>query len=162
MMPPCLTLSIIRYGSRVKWSNPGKGVVPSPIHWCSSYRKGSLRVTLDYRRQLYLLIYTGVGQNNGNIWKFQTNLFQYGFLIVAALLWNLSLCGSLLKVLLETGLSRWSLSSAVIFRVVFRWSFLTIHARVRQYPSDSFHFLLEICFCSEVSLFSLSRDSIPY
>ena len=21
---PCLTLSIIRYGSRVKWSNPGK------------------------------------------------------------------------------------------------------------------------------------------
>ena len=26
---PCLTLSIIKYGSRVKWSNPGKGVVPS-------------------------------------------------------------------------------------------------------------------------------------
>ena len=26
---PCLTLSIIRYVSRVKWSNPGKGVVPS-------------------------------------------------------------------------------------------------------------------------------------
>ena len=26
LMPPCLTLSIIRYGSRVKWSNPGKGV----------------------------------------------------------------------------------------------------------------------------------------
>ena len=22
LMPPCLTLSIIRYGSRVKWSNP--------------------------------------------------------------------------------------------------------------------------------------------
>ena len=52
-MSPCLTLSIIRYGSRVKWSNPGKGVVPSPTPWCSSYRKGSLRVTLDYGRQLY-------------------------------------------------------------------------------------------------------------
>ena len=26
LMPPSLTLSIIRYGSRVKWSNPGKGV----------------------------------------------------------------------------------------------------------------------------------------
>ena len=52
-MPPCLTLSIIRYGSRVKWSNPGKGVAPSPTPWCSSYRKGSLRVTLDYGRQLY-------------------------------------------------------------------------------------------------------------
>ena len=30
-MPPCLTLSIIRYGSRVKWSNPKKGVHP-PLH----------------------------------------------------------------------------------------------------------------------------------
>ena len=28
-MPPCLTLSIIRYGPRVKWSNPGKAVAPS-------------------------------------------------------------------------------------------------------------------------------------
>ena len=35
LTPPCLTLSIIRFGSRVKWSNPGKGVVPSPTHWCS-------------------------------------------------------------------------------------------------------------------------------
>ena len=53
LMLPCLTLSIIWYGSRVKWSNPGKGVAPSPTPWCSSYRKGSLRVTLDYGRQLY-------------------------------------------------------------------------------------------------------------
>ena len=30
LMRPYLTLSIIRYGSRVKWSNPGKGVAPSP------------------------------------------------------------------------------------------------------------------------------------
>ena len=46
LIPPCLTVSIIRYGSRVKWSNPGNGVAPSPTPWCSSYRKGSLRVTL--------------------------------------------------------------------------------------------------------------------
>ena len=39
LMPPCLTLSIIRYGSRVKWSNPGKGVVPSPTPWCSKLSK---------------------------------------------------------------------------------------------------------------------------
>ena len=44
LMPPYLTLRIIRYGSRVKWSNPGKGVAPSPTPWCSSYRKGSLRL----------------------------------------------------------------------------------------------------------------------
>ena len=41
-----------------KWSNPGKGVAPSPTPWCSSYQKGSLRVTLDYGRQLYLLYIT--------------------------------------------------------------------------------------------------------
>ena len=29
-MPPYLTLSSIRYGSRVEWSNPEKGVAPSP------------------------------------------------------------------------------------------------------------------------------------
>ena len=38
-MPPCLTLSIIRYGSRVKWNHPGKGVAPSPTHWCSKLSK---------------------------------------------------------------------------------------------------------------------------
>ena len=29
LMPPCLTFSIIRYGSGVKWSNIGNGVPPS-------------------------------------------------------------------------------------------------------------------------------------
>ena len=47
LMSPCLTLSIIRYGSRVKWSNPGNGVVPPPTPCCSSYWKGSLLVTLE-------------------------------------------------------------------------------------------------------------------
>ena len=32
-----LTLSIIRYVSRVKWSNPGKRVVSSLTPRCSSY-----------------------------------------------------------------------------------------------------------------------------
>ena len=56
MKPLCLTLSIIRYRSRVKWRNPGKGVAPFPTPWCSSYRKGSLQVTLDYGRQLYFYL----------------------------------------------------------------------------------------------------------
>ena len=46
LMPPCLTLNFIRYGSRVNWSNPGNGVVPSPTDRCSSYWKESLRVIL--------------------------------------------------------------------------------------------------------------------
>ena len=37
LIPPCLTLSNIRYVSKVKWSNPGKGVAHSPTPWCSSY-----------------------------------------------------------------------------------------------------------------------------
>ena len=47
LTPPCLILSIRRYGSRVKWSNPGKGVAPFPTPWCITCRKGSLRVTFD-------------------------------------------------------------------------------------------------------------------
>ena len=54
LIPPCLTLSNIRYVSRVKWSNPGKGVAPSPIPRCSSYWKESLLVAFDYDRQLYM------------------------------------------------------------------------------------------------------------
>ena len=53
LIPPCLTPSNIMYISRVKWRNPGKGVVPFPTPLCSSYWKWSLLVTLDYGRQLY-------------------------------------------------------------------------------------------------------------
>ena len=54
-MPNSFTLNTIRKGSRVKWSNPGKGVPPSPTP-----RKGRLQMTLDYGRQLisiYIYIY---------------------------------------------------------------------------------------------------------
>ena len=44
----------VRIKGKVKQSR--KGVAPSPTHWCSSYRKRSLRVTLDYGRQLYFLL----------------------------------------------------------------------------------------------------------
>ena len=37
LMLPCLTLSIIRYGLRLKWCNPGNGVVSSSPPWCNSY-----------------------------------------------------------------------------------------------------------------------------
>ena len=54
LIPPCLTLSIIRYVSRVKWSNPGKGLAPSPTPQCNNYWKGSSPVALDYDCYLYL------------------------------------------------------------------------------------------------------------
>ena len=56
LIPPYLTLSNIRYISRVKWSNPGKEVAPSLTPQCSNYWKGSLLVALDYGHQLYLYI----------------------------------------------------------------------------------------------------------
>ena len=52
-------LSITRYVSRVKWCNLGKGVSPSCTPRCSSYWKGSLRVALDYGRQLTYVGYLG-------------------------------------------------------------------------------------------------------
>ena len=54
LIPPCLILNNIRYVSRVKWSNPRKGIAPSPTPRCSSYWKGSLLVSLNYGRQLYI------------------------------------------------------------------------------------------------------------
>ena len=41
----------VRIKGKVEQSR--EGVAPPPTPWCSSYRKGSLRVTLDYGRQLY-------------------------------------------------------------------------------------------------------------
>ena len=56
LIPSCLTLSIIRCVSRVKWGNPRERVAPSATPRCSSYWKGSLRVALDYGRQLYFTV----------------------------------------------------------------------------------------------------------
>ena len=75
LMLPGLTLSIIRYLSRVKESNPGKGVASSPTPQCCSYRKGSLRVTLDCGRQLYFnrligqvgSVFTNVPEDQGSV-----------------------------------------------------------------------------------------------
>ena len=57
LMPPCLTLSIIRHASRVKWSNPGKGEAPSPTPCCSKLSQREPLVTLDYGRQLYFFTF---------------------------------------------------------------------------------------------------------
>ena len=75
LIPSCLTLSIIRCRSRLKWSNTGKGVAPSPTSWCSSNWKGSLWVTLDYSRQLYLLyLYFFLVYLVSVIWRYYPNV----------------------------------------------------------------------------------------
>ena len=55
----------VRIKGKVEQSR--EGVAPSPTYWCISYRKGSLRVTLDYGRQLYLYIWVNVNQVIGII-----------------------------------------------------------------------------------------------
>ena len=54
LMPLCLTLSIKRYASRVKWINPESEVASFLTHQCSSYWKVSLWVTLDSCPHLFL------------------------------------------------------------------------------------------------------------
>ena len=52
LIPPCLTLSNIRYVSRVKWSNHGKGVAPSP----TTIEKGAFGSPSTKGRQLHFLL----------------------------------------------------------------------------------------------------------
>ena len=62
----------VRIKGKVEQSR--EGVAPSPTLWCSSYRKRSLRVTLDNGRQLYLLIYIFV------VYSISFQTFLYGHL----------------------------------------------------------------------------------
>ena len=57
LMPPCLTLGIIRYRLRVKWCNPEKGVSPFLTPWCSSHWKGTFGLPSTTVGQLYIYIY---------------------------------------------------------------------------------------------------------
>ena len=58
LMPPCLTLSIIKYVSRVKWSNPGIVVMPSPTPRCFRYRKRTFGLPLTtVTNFIYIYIY---------------------------------------------------------------------------------------------------------
>ena len=54
---PMLKIQYYKVRTKVRCSNQGEKIDPSLTPWCSSYRKGGLRVTLDYGRQLYLYIH---------------------------------------------------------------------------------------------------------
>ena len=96
MIPPCLTLSNIRYVSRVKRSYPGKRVAPSPTPRCSRYWKGSLLVALDYDRQQQLVFQKGYDDSSHygcHFLKQRRNYasvfisFRFGFFV----LWHINL-----------------------------------------------------------------------
>ena len=57
LIPPCLILSNIRYVSRVKWSNPGKGL-SSPLHFgVVAIEKGALWSPSTTVPNFYIYIY---------------------------------------------------------------------------------------------------------
>ena len=56
LIPPCLTLSIIRYVSRVKWSNPVKGVAPSLHIGVVAIEKGTFGLPSTTVANITLLI----------------------------------------------------------------------------------------------------------
>ena len=66
-MPPCLILSFIWYRSRIKGSNPEKGVVSFPTPQCSSYWKGNFRspLTMVTNFTYFILLYRGWGGPHG-------------------------------------------------------------------------------------------------
>ena len=76
LIPLSLTLSNIRYVSRVKWSNLGKGVVPSPISWWCSYWKGSLLVVLHYFSQLYIYLISVTSLSSSTEFLVSLSLFM--------------------------------------------------------------------------------------
>ena len=80
-------LSTQHYKVRIKGKveQSRKGVAPSPTHWCSSYRKGSLRVTLDYGRQLYFTLLLLVPRLNAVLF----NVLLFVFMIMALRIFRL-------------------------------------------------------------------------
>ena len=95
--------------SRIKWSNPGKGVAPSFRLRCSSYWKGSLLVALDFTIcQVFL---------------FNRNYFQRSFWLTDETLINITTpdqggpgSNSNEKVTMHsTELSNWSLTTRCSF-----------------------------------------------
>ena len=67
----------VRIKSKVEKSR--ERIAPSPTPWCSSYRKGNLRVTLDYGRQL--LIFVSSDDFTRLIWGWKTANMDYSLYI---------------------------------------------------------------------------------
>ena len=117
-----LDASLLRYRSRIKWINPGKGVAPSLTPWCSSYWKGSLQVSLDYGRQLYFTLST-----------VQWIRTSWALFVRKAALW----CNSLLQKLGNSKLCYLAFMLEVpIWRFqCFQWRQILIHIDENQTPS---------------------------
>ena len=76
-MTTCLTIIIIRYGSRVKWSNQGRKVASSQTPLCSTYFVSpSTTVTNFISLYICLIILILFLQSESDKYNFQTDLFN--------------------------------------------------------------------------------------
>ena len=129
MIPPCLTLSNIRYVLRVKWRNPGKGVAPSPTPRCTRYWKGRLLVALDYGHQLYFTIIRS-GLLVGIRWSF------------CMLKSHRSLCVSFSRTGAGLCVYHWFVWSNWNFLHIFQWTTLSTQSCSHQLTLMAFHWSL--------------------
>ena len=77
-----LDTSLLNTQQYKMWIDPGKGVSPSPTPRCSCFWKGSLRLSLDYSRQLYLLTENKklelIFSSSPLAWHFMTSIILSG------------------------------------------------------------------------------------
>ena len=135
LMLPCLILSITKYGSRVKWVNPGKGVTPSTIYiYIYIYMSPCvcLSVSLSLSFSLFLSLSLSGCQS----------VYQY-----------LSLSLSL-NVTVSLSISSLSLSLFQSLSPIVLFYSILFHA-FKIFPSNSF-------FCSPVSLFNGISKFVGY
>ena len=139
-MPPCLTFSIIRYGSRVKLINPEKGLAPFPTPRCSSYWKGSLWVALNYDRSFavasFLCLFCNAMKNNSDTFLCAhiTLLIRSNFNLTVFLIADRE---SVIKVWLEINLlSHWQFPTAWIY-LIFKLLVILSHDFLVNWKPDS-------------------------
>ena len=98
LIPPCLTLSIMRYVSRLKWSNPQKGVARSSTAWCSSYWKGSQEKLLTATKNNTVNIKINwTTTTRKQTWDFQRNWISSNMSTIHYYIHSILICYEILK-----------------------------------------------------------------
>ena len=123
-----------------------EGVAPSPTHCCSSYWKGSLRVTLDYGRQLYLLYLLHKYLHWSFFWKLL--LFSYYILLPFHILIHLWRCANIQGRFLQFSLISLGKEERACLWCLLRFKFISDIFMVEEGMSDMVVFwICYRCFC---------------
>ena len=124
LMQLCLTLNVIRFRSRVEWSNPGKEVSLSPTHWCCSYRKRAFGLPLttvaNFTYFIHIYIYI---------------IYIYLYIIIIFII----ICIKLQGFLAHFCPHKTSISSWVFFFASFQLLFCVL-----SYPATSLWYLFSV------------------